>query len=433
MNTKVIVAIATPSGNGGIGILRLSGEGSKEIADALFFSKSKEWKPLLMKYGTFKGIGFNDKGYAVYMPEGQSYTGEETIEFYLHGGMRIMQGALETVISKGARLAESGEFTKRAFLNGRLSLSDCEGVIDMINAESLGALKVAYNLMNGTLANKIKNISNSLEKHIVELTASLDYPDEMEDEVLSDFSKEIPKIKSELISLRDSFKVGKMIKTGVNCVLSGDVNVGKSSLLNAIVKEERAIVTAIPGTTRDVIKESIEYKGLKLTFIDTAGIREGAGEIEQRGIEKGNKEKEEADVILEVYDAEKIKDIPQAKEKTIYVINKMDKVKKQNKLKREDVVFVSAKENKGIQEMLDKILQLTKTAKQEDYEMITTQRHHEALKNAIQELEEIRDNEEIDLMLVTLLRAKKYLSAITGEESNEDTINKIFDRFCVGK
>ncbi len=433
MKTKVIVAIATPSGNGGIGILRLSGEGSRKIADALFFSKSKEWQPLLMKYGTFKGIGFDDKGYAVYMPEGQSYTGEETIEFYLHGGMRIMQGALETVVSNGARLAERGEFTKRAFLNGRLTLADCEGVIDMINAESLTAVKLAYNLMNGSLADKIKKISSDLEKQIVELTASLDYPDEMEDEVLSDFSKEIPKIKGELVSLRDSFKVGKMIKSGVNCVLSGNVNVGKSSLLNAIVKEERAIVTEIPGTTRDVIKESIEYKGIKLTFIDTAGTREDAGEIEKQGIAKGNKEKEEADVILEVLDATTVDNIPDKKEKTIYVMNKIDKVKSIKKAKRKDVIYISAKENKGIQELLDKILEVTNTTKQENFEMITTQRHYEALNNAIAEIEEIRANEEIDLMLVTLLRAKKYLSEITGEESNEDTINKIFDRFCVGK
>lgn len=433
MKTKVIVAIATPSGNGGIGILRLSGEGSREIADALFFSKSKEWQPLLMKYGTFKGTGFDDKGYAVYMPEGQSYTGEETIEFYLHGGMRIMQGALETVISNGARLAERGEFTKRAFLNGRLTLADCEGVIDMINAESLTAVKLAYNLMNGSLADKIKKISSELDKQIVELTASLDYPDEMEDEVLSDFSNEIPKIKEELVSLRDSFKVGKMIKNGINCVLSGNVNVGKSSLLNAIVKEERAIVTEIPGTTRDVIKESIEYKGVKLTFIDTAGIREGAGEIEKQGIEKGNKEKKEADVILEVHDATTVDSIPDEKEKTIYVINKIDKVKNIKKAKRKDVIYISAKENKGIQELLDKILEVTNTTKQENFEMITTQRHYEALNNAIAEIEEIRANEEIDLMLVTLLRAKKYLSEITGEGSNEDIINKIFDRFCVGK
>ena len=433
MKTKVIVAIATPSGNGGIGILRLSGEGSRKIADALFFSKSKEWQPLLMKYGTFKGIGFDDKGYAVYMPEGQSYTGEETIEFYLHGGMRIMQGALETVVSNGARLAERGEFTKRAFLNGRLTLADCEGVIDMINAESLTALKLAYNLMNGSLADKIKKISSDLEKQIVELTASLDYPDEMEDEVLSDFSKEIPKIKGELVSLRDSFKVGKMIKSGVNCVLSGNVNVGKSSLLNAIVKEERAIVTEIPGTTRDVIKESIEYKGIKLTFIDTAGTREDAGEIERQGIEKGNKEKEEANVVLEVLDATTVDNIPEEKEKTIYVMNKIDKVKSIKKAKRKDLIYISAKENKGIQELLDKILEVTNTTKQENFEMITTQRHYEALNNAIAEIEEIIANEEIDLMLITLLRAKKYLSEITGEESNEDIINKIFDRFCVGK
>lgn len=433
MKTKIIVAIATPSGNGGIGILRLSGEGSRKIADALFFSKSKEWQPLLMKYGTFKGIGFDDKGYAVYMPEGQSYTGEETIEFYLHGGMRIMQGALETVVSNGARLAERGEFTKRAFLNGRLTLADCEGVIDMINAESLTALKLAYNLMNGSLADKIKKISSELDKQIVELTASLDYPDEMEDEVLSDFSNEIPKIKKELVFLRDSFKVGKMIKSGINCVLSGNVNVGKSSLLNAIVKEERAIVTEIPGTTRDVIKESIEYKGIKLTFIDTAGTREDAGEIEKQGIAKGNKEKEEADVILEVLDATTVDNIPDKKEKTIYVMNKIDKVKSIKKAKRKDVIYISAKENKGIQELLDKILEVTNTTKQENFEMITTQRHYEALNNAIAEIEEIRANEEIDLMLVTLLRAKKYLSEITGEGSNEDTINKIFDRFCVGK
>ena len=433
MGSSTIVAIATPSGSGGIGILRLSGEKSKKIAEQVFISKDKEWTPLLMKFGTFVGNGFNDIGYAVYMPPEKAYTGEETIEFYLHGGSRIMQGALETILKQGAKLAGRGEFTRRSFLNGKMRLSDCEGVIDMINAESLAAVKSAYRLMKGEFAKKVQKIAENLSSLIVEMSASLDYPEEMEDEVLTEYKTVVPEIKKQLEELKDTYKTGRVIKNGINCVLTGDVNVGKSSILNAILDDERAIVTDIPGTTRDIIKESIEYKGVKLTFIDTAGIRESSNIVERKGIEKGLSEKENADIILEVLDAIGNLKIDVEKKNTLYVINKIDKINRHIEKKRKDVVYISAKNKDGIIELLDAILFRLEINNIEKYDLVTTERHYEAIKDSIEELNEIDNNMYIDMVLVCLIAAKRHLDEITGESVTEDIINKIFERFCVGK
>ena len=433
MGSSTIVAIATPSGSGGIGILRLSGEKSKKIAEQVFISKDKEWTPLLMKFGTFIGNGFNDIGYAVYMPAEKAYPGEETIEFYLHGGSRIMQGALETILKQGAKLAGRGEFTRRSFLNGKMRLSDCEGVIDMINAESLAAVKSAYRLMKGEFAKKVQKIAENLSSLIVEMSASLDYPEEMEDEVLTEYKTVVPEIKKQLEELKDTYKTGRVIKNGINCVLTGDVNVGKSSILNAILDDERAIVTDIPGTTRDIIKESIEYKGVKLTFIDTAGIRESSNIVERKGIEKGLSEKENADIILEVLDATGNLKIDVEKKNTLYVINKIDKINRHIEKKRKDVVYISAKNKEGIIELLDAILFRLEINNIENYDLVTTERHYEAIKDSIAELNEIDSNMYIDMVLVCLIAAKRHLDEITGESVTEDIINKIFERFCVGK
>jgi len=433
MGSSTIVAIATPSGSGGIGILRLSGEKSKKIAEQVFISKDKEWTPLLMKFGTFIGNGFNDIGYAVYMPAEKAYTGEETIEFYLHGGSRIMQGALETILKQGAKLAGRGEFTRRSFLNGKMRLSDCEGVIDMINAESLAAVKSAYRLMKGEFAKKVQKIAENLSSLIVEMSASLDYPEEMEDEVLTEYKTVVPEIKKQLEELKDTYKTGRVIKNGINCVLTGDVNVGKSSILNAILDDERAIVTDIPGTTRDIIKESIEYKGVKLIFIDTAGIRESSNIVERKGIEKGLSEKENADIILEVLDATGNLKIDVEKKNTLYVINKIDKINRHIEKKRKDVVYISAKNKEGIIELLDAILFRLEINNIENYDLVTTERHYEAIKDSIAELNEIDSNMYIDMVLVCLIAAKRHLDEITGESVTEDIINKIFERFCVGK
>lgn len=433
MDSNTIVAIATPSGSGGIGILRLSGKNSKKIAEKVFKSKDKEWIPLLMKFGTFMGDGFNDIGYAVYMPPAKAYTGEETVEFYLHGGKRIMQGALETILGHGAKLAERGEFTRRSFLNGKMRLSDCEGVIDMINAESLAAVKSAYRLMKGDFAKKVQKIAESLSSLIVEMSASLDYPDEMEDEIITEYKTMVPEIKKQLEELRDTYKTGRVIKNGINCVLTGDVNVGKSSILNAIVDDDRAIVTDIPGTTRDTIKESIEYKGVKLTFIDTAGIRESSNIVERKGIEKGLLEKEKADVVLEVLDSTKNAEPGEEKKNTLYVVNKIDKEKNKIEKKRRDVLYISAKNKTGIKDLLDAILSLLEINNIENYDLITSERHYEAINGAIKELNEIDNNMYTDMALVCLISAKRFLDEITGESVTEDIINKIFERFCVGK
>ena len=224
-----------------------------------------------------------------------------------------------------------------------------------------------------------------------------------------------------------------MIKNGINCVLTGDVNVGKSSILNAIVDDDRAIVTDIPGTTRDTIKESIEYKGVKLTFIDTAGIRESSNIVERKGIEKGLLEKEKADVVLEVLDSTKNAEPGEEKKNTLYVVNKMDKAKNKIEKKRRDVLYISAKNKTGIKDLLDAILSLLEINNIENYDLVTSERHYEAINGAIKELNEIDNNMYTDMALVCLVSAKRYLDEITGESVTEDIINKIFERFCVGK
>lgn len=301
---STIAAISSPIGAGGIGIVRVSGNEALRIADAIFiFAHNKasadasfvmpegvkqQWTPLFMNYGTFDAGEFCDKGYAVYFPAKRAYTGEDTVEFYLHGGVRIMQGALDALLRNGAVMAKNGEFTKRAFLNGRLSLADAEGVIDMINAESAAGVKAAYRLMQGEVSKKIDSTLDTLETLISTLEATLDYPDEMEDEVLPDLEKSVRGIHDDVCALIATAKTGKIAKYGINVVLAGNTNAGKSSLMNALLKDDRAIVTDIAGTTRDTVEESFECDGVRINLIDTAGIRESDDLVESKGIERAN-------------------------------------------------------------------------------------------------------------------------------------------------
>ncbi|MDE7372941.1 MAG: 50S ribosome-binding GTPase, partial [Clostridia bacterium] len=303
---KTIAAISSPIGAGGIGIVRVSGSDALSIADAIFnFGKEttrvrtraehnivgsnvglnehtcsgddlrgpherpcswglQPWEPLKMHFGTFVAKDFCDRGYAVYFPAAQAYTGEDTVEFYLHGGVRIMRGALDALLDEGAVLAEHGEFTKRAFLAGRLTLADAEGVIDMINADSSAGLRAAYRLMDGKVAKAVDEIASDLQNLIAGLEATLDYPEETEDEVLPSLEGGIDECLNKINELLSTASRGRIAKHGINVVLAGGVNAGKSSLMNAILKEERAIVADIAGTTRDTVEDSIEYDGVRI-------------------------------------------------------------------------------------------------------------------------------------------------------------------------
>lgn len=434
---STIAAISSPIGTGGIGIVRVSGEDALKIADAIFIFKGKKnnWSPLVMHFGTFKAIDFEDKGYAVYFPKDKSFTGEDTVEFYLHGGVRIMKGALETLLSKGAVSAQGGEFTKRAFLNGRMSLADAEGVIDMINAESASALNAAYRLMDGEVAKTINIIIEDLETLISTLEATLDYPDEMEDEVLPSLPIEIDKIISKVNALLGTAKAGKMAKYGINVVLTGKTNAGKSSLMNALLKDNRAIVTPIAGTTRDTIEDTLEYKGIRINLVDTAGIRESNDVVEKEGIERAKKAIEGADIILHVIDIlDDDKQEVDYKNKVVYkVYNKCDL--KEVKEKEAGAFYISAKNSFGIDNLLDEIVLLYEKSSIGGGEIITSERHVSALYRAQKALlsAKCEINDTLDCILIDLREAYNSLGEITGKTANEDVVDSIFKRFCVGK
>lgn len=434
---KTIVAISTPLGKGGIGIVRLSGEDSLAIADKVFTAESfsiSDIKPNYMYFGYFNGADFSDKGYMVYFKSPKSFTGEDTVEFQLHGGVRLLEGVVSECVKHGAIPAERGEFTKRAFLNGKLMLPDAEGVIDMINADSAASLRAGFRLMQGYLAKEVGNLEEELINLISSLEASLDYPEEMEDEVLP----EIPKIKElvggRLDELIKSANKGRIIKEGIDVALIGEANVGKSSLLNRLVGKDRAIVTDIAGTTRDVIEVTTEVDGVKINFIDTAGIRESDDPVEKFGIEKSKETAKTADVILNVIDdLAKGAPIMQKDDKPIFnVYNKCDKSGRKFGKSGNDY-FISAKTGEGVDLLLSDVVKLFISGETANGEVITSQRHLSALIRAKQSIDAIDVSAPIDCILIDLKEALNCLGEITGNNASEEVIDAIFKNFCVGK
>ncbi len=447
---STIAAVSSPIGAGGIGIVRISGENALKIADAIFNFAHKTqadeqkgtrqlWQPLHMHFGTFCATDFKDAGYAVYFPAKQAYTGEDTVEFYLHGGVRIVQGALDTLLKNGAVMAKNGEFTKRAFLNGRLSLADAEGVIDMINAESAAGLRAAYRLMEGDVAKRINLILDRLEELIATIEATLDYPDEMEDEVLPSLDGNIKDILGKVEDLIASAKNGKIAKYGLTVALAGNPNAGKSSLMNALLKENRAIVTPIAGTTRDTVEDSFEYDGVKITLVDTAGIRESKDLVESEGVERAKKAIDTADVVLHVIDStDGAPDGIELSGKLVFdVYNKCDLsgVKKPLFNTSNKAFFISAKTGDGVDAVAKEIASLFKENKVEGGELITSQRHVSALYGAKRALESafVSKDATLDVLLIDLSNAYNALGEITGKTATEDVVDSIFSRFCVGK
>lgn len=439
---KTIVAISTPIGAGGIGIVRVSGQDARKIADAVFFKKGQgvgeilKENPLKMTFGTFQGDGFTDKGYAVFFPANNSFTGEDTVEFYLHGGVRIMQGAVSTITTKGAVPAEAGEFTKRAYLNGRMSLSDAEGVADMIHAESSAGIRAAYRMMQGGVASKINEIMDDLLTVLATLEASLDYPEEMEDEIMPALDNALPRVLTRVHTLAQSFYMGRIAKHGVDVVIAGEPNVGKSSLLNALVGENRAIVTDVAGTTRDTVTARAEVGGVMLNLTDTAGLRDSDDLVESIGVERALKAIEGADVVVYVLDGTKDttpEDIVTSG-KVIYVYNKCDKDGFSVKTEGDNVFEVSAMKGIGVDRLASAIASVYEEGAY-DSDLITSQRHVSALKSAISSIEHAIEhkNDTIDCVLIDLREAYNYLGEITGATATEDIVDSIFSKFCVGK
>ena len=450
-----IAAISTPKGEGGIGIIRISGDKSFEILSKIFNTKNpnKNLGFYKFNYGFIHDKGkIIDEVMIVRMKAPKTYTCEDVVEINCHGGYFVTEKVLELVLKNGARHAEKGEFTKRAFMNGRIDLSQAEAVMDLIHGKTEKSISLSLDQLRGDLKNKINNFKKSLLDVTAHVNVVLDYPEEgIDDPLPENLRKNLEKVYEEANLLIESYDKGKKIKEGIKTVIVGKPNVGKSTLLNSLLREERAIVTHVPGTTRDIIEEIINIKGIPLVLTDTAGIRKTDDIVENIGVEKSKQLIEKADLILLVLDAseklekedmEVIEKIKENNKKTIVLLNKIDLERKLDlsSYNLENIVEISAKDNIGIEEMEDKIYSYIV---EEDVEntseklIITNIRHKTALektKEAVKNIfETIDTGMPMDLISVDLKEALDSLSEITGEISSEDILEHIFGNFCVGK
>lgn len=442
---STIAAVSTPVGAGGIGILRVSGEDAIAVADAIFISGDKSAgetlraNPRKMVFGTFGAEDFCDKGYAVYFPAREAYTGEDTVEFYLHGGVRIMRGALDAALRHGAVMAKRGEFTLRAYLAGRMSLADAEGVADMISAESAAALRAAYRQMEGSLTRAVDAVLDELLDIMSGLEAVLDYPEETEDEVLPPLEGRVRAVLGRVDALLATAATGDMAKHGVTAVLAGKPNAGKSSLMNALLGRDRAIVTDIPGTTRDILEGSVECDGVKINIVDTAGLRESADRVESEGVRRALDAAQHADVVLYVLDTTAPDgedwEVPDFGGTRVFTVRNKCDLTSFMCPRMYGCFAVSAKDGTGVDGLLHAVAALYREGETADGEVITSERHKDALYRAKRALESavLQINATTDCVLIDLREAYDALGEITGRTASEDVVNDIFDKFCVGK
>ena len=455
---NTIVAISTAMGNGGIGIVRMSGEKSFEILDKIFRPKNNDGfiKGYQIKYGNIidpKNKEIVDEVLVSYFVAPKSYTTENMCEINTHGGMVVEKRILELCLENGAEIAGHGEFTKRAFLNGRIDLSQAEAIIDLINSKTVREAKESINQLEGHLSSKIENIRQKMLNLMIAIDVNIDYPEYDEEEVTKNRSLgELRIISEELIKLENSFNSGKILRDGVKTVILGKTNAGKSSLLNRILKEDRAIVSNIEGTTRDTIEEFVDVEGIPLKLIDTAGIRNSSNEIEQIGIQKSKKLADSADLIIAIFDITKnlteddqeLLEIIKDKE-CIILLNKIDvlseniELEKRLKSINKNILKISAMEDIGIQQLFDKIVEIysfNNDSLSNDV-LISNERHKNLIQKARMEIDEAINAAEndmyIDIISIYITNAMNYLAEITGNNVTDDVINEIFKKFCLGK
>lgn len=453
-----IAAIATSPGEGGIGIIRISGLQATEVADRIFKSKKigsfKDAIPYMMYFGkVVRGEKKIDEGLAVYMKAPHSYTGEDVMEIQIHGSTEALRETLELALENGALPASRGEFTKRAFLNGRLDLTQAEAVMDIIEAKGSAALSQAESHLSGALSRFVKEGRDVLSDLITKLEVTIDYPDEdLEDLTNEEIREGLEKIDTSLTALLKRSEEGRIIKDGLRTAIVGRPNAGKSSLLNALLQEDRAIVTDIPGTTRDTIEESIKIGGVPLVLMDTAGLRETDNRVEKIGIQRARESMEKADLILAVIDGSiplTDEDISLLKEldgrKAMVILNKYDLAAEVDEKKIHEilpsisVVPISARYGSGLDELDDALRSLTirqdQAAGRELF--LTNLRHVDLVKKALEAVHRAKDSLEnsmpADCITVDLVEAWNHMGEITGESIDNELINKIFEQFCVGK
>lgn len=451
-----IAAISTANGEGGIGIVRISGDKALEIADKIFKSKNKksmkEIESHTVTYGNIvDGDEVVDEVLTTVLKSPRSYTTEDMVEINCHGGYLVTHKVLETVLKNGARAAEKGEFTKRAFINGRIDLTQAEAVIDLIMAKTEKSISVSVDQLRGDLREQIAHLKKLLLDVSAHVNVVIDYPEEgIEEPIPEALVNNLKEVHNAANTLIKSYDKGKKIKEGIKTAIVGRPNVGKSSLLNALLKEERAIVTHIPGTTRDIIEEVININGIPLVLVDTAGIRKTEDIVENIGVEKSKEMIEKADMILFVTDSsmketkEDLEIYEQIKGKNVIgILNKSDlnKMLDENSFNEiKNWVSISAKNSNGISEMEDEIYSYiigNEVENSSEKLVITNIRHKSALEKTKISIENIFETIEsgypMDLVAVDLREALDSLSEITGEISTEDLLDHVFKNFCVGK
>lgn len=474
MKTDTIAAIATAMSNSGIGIIRISGQEALSIADKIYRSKNadkklSDQKTHTIHYGfIYDGEDFIDEVIVLIMKGPHSYTAEDTVEIDCHGGIMVVNKILETVIKYGARIAEPGEFTKRAFLNGRIDLTKAEAVMDLIESQNDYALKSSANQLKGSIYNKISGFRSMIIHEIAFIESALDDPEHISLDGYPDkLSKIVDNLMKEMNQMLLTFQNGKILKEGIKTVILGKPNAGKSSLLNKLLGEERAIVTEIAGTTRDVLEQYINLDGIGMNIIDTAGIRDTEDIVEKIGVDKAMKQAEDADLLLYVVDSSKPLDQDDfsimklmTEKRSIILMNKsdlnevvscedmkkqmQDMIDKNNDTNNNDgnnqiIIQTSMKDDTGLDILIDSIKKLFINGKIEynNEANITNIRHKEALSDAFESLKLVKqslaDEMPEDFLSIDLMNAYTSLGKIIGEEVEDDLVNEIFSKFCMGK
>lgn len=438
-----IVSISTPLGKGAIAIVRLSGANSLKFAQQIFYTNGiEEPQPRYMYFGKLKLQDCYEECLMVYFKAPFSFTGEDIVEFQVHGGVLLAQKVVDACLKIGARLAEPGEFSRRAFLNGKITLDKAEAIIGEINAETEGELKSSLQVTNGRLSNLIFEQQEKLKLLLAEIEVGMDYPDETDELKLNlNIKNRLSEILTCINIVLNQAESAKYLKNGINVALVGKTNVGKSSIMNALLGEDRAIVTDVQGTTRDTISESFLFNGIKINLIDTAGIRETKDLVENIGIEKSKKSLTNADIILFVLDgSEKISEQDEEIKKLIKdkqyitIINKADKDRIIEKQQNE--IEISALKNQNIETLKQKIVDMV-IKNEIDFNslVLTNERQVAILKESKELIENIIATDSVSLDIFSMLIKKVWnvLGKITGNTETEDIINLIFSKFCLGK
>lgn len=447
-NNDTIVAVSTGASSGAISIVRMSGKESISIADKLFAStknkKPSSFVPRMLMLGTIATPNFNEQAMCVVFKAPRSYTGEDMVEFQCHGGTQISSGIMKECIALGARVATNGEFTKRAFMNGKMSLSSAEGMMDMINAESDAEIRAGFNLLSGSLSKLASRAQEELTDILSEIEVSFDYPEETIEYITKNKVQErLMTLSEEIDKVLKTSSAGKIIKSGINVLIVGKPNVGKSSLLNKLLDRERAIVTDVAGTTRDSIEDTFILGDTKVNLIDTAGIHETDDTVEKIGVDKAKSLIDQADIILFLIDTSRVytnedNSILQSVSGRTYIVVKT-KSDLDNKLNKnfDNEIEISTKTGDGINTLKSRILELVNLSNiPADSIIITNERHKDALSRALENINHAIDNiqmQSLDLVSISIKQAYLDVGEITGNTTSEDIIDQIFKKFCLGK